>query len=65
MRTFVAIVFAVVLLPLSAAAQIAPAAVLTLEQVLELAEARSVPGRRIGDEWRFSRPALIDWLAGS
>jgi excisionase family DNA binding protein len=35
------------------------------EQLLELAEAGSVPGRRIGDQWRFSRPALIDWLAGS
>jgi excisionase family DNA binding protein len=35
------------------------------EQLLELAEAGSVPARRIGDQWRFSRPALIDWLAGS
>ena len=35
------------------------------EQLLELAEAGSVPGRRIGDQWRFSRPALIAWLAGS
>ena len=34
-------------------------------QLLELAEAGSVPGRRIGDQWRFSRPALLDWLAGS
>jgi outer membrane protein len=41
MRTFVGIVCAVILLPLCAAAQSAPAAVLTLEQVLELAEARS------------------------
>ena len=35
------------------------------EELLELAEAGSVPGRRIGDHWRFSRPALIGWLAGS
>ena len=35
------------------------------EQLVELADAGSVPGRRIGDQWRFSRPALIDWLAGS
>jgi hypothetical protein len=35
------------------------------EQLLELAESGGVPGRRIGDQWRFSRPALIDWLAGS
>ena len=35
------------------------------EELLELAEAGGVPGRRIGDRWRFSRPALIAWLAGS
>jgi excisionase family DNA binding protein len=35
------------------------------EELLELAEAGSIPGRRIGDQWRFSRPALIDWLASS
>jgi excisionase family DNA binding protein len=35
------------------------------EELLELAEAGSVPGRRIGDRWRFSRPALVEWLAGS
>jgi excisionase family DNA binding protein len=35
------------------------------EELLELAEAGSVPGRRIGERWRFSRPALIAWLAGS
>jgi excisionase family DNA binding protein len=35
------------------------------EELLALAEAGSVPGRRIGDHWRFSRPALIAWLAGS
>jgi excisionase family DNA binding protein len=35
------------------------------EELLELAEAGNVPGRRIGEQWRFSRPALIAWLAGS
>ena len=35
------------------------------DELLELAEAGREPGRRIGDQWRFSRPALIDWLAGS
>jgi excisionase family DNA binding protein len=35
------------------------------EELVELAEAGSVPARRIGDQWRFSRPALIDWLAGA
>ena len=30
--------------------------------VLELATTRQLPGRRLGDEWRFSRRALLDWL---
>jgi hypothetical protein len=34
-------------------------------ELLELAEAGSQPGRRIRDHSRFSRPALIAWLAGS
>jgi excisionase family DNA binding protein len=34
------------------------------QELLELAEAGTLPGRRIGDRWRFSRPALIAWLAG-
>jgi excisionase family DNA binding protein len=37
----------------------------TPEEVVELAEAGTLPGRRIGEQWRFSRPALIDWLAGA
>ncbi len=24
----------------------------------------ALPGRLIGEQWRFSRPALIAWLAG-
>jgi excisionase family DNA binding protein len=47
--------------------------VLTLEQaaellmvsadsLAELAEKGEVPGRRIGEEWRFARAALLDWL---
>jgi excisionase family DNA binding protein len=35
------------------------------EELIALAEAGSVPGRRIGDRWRFSRPALIEWLAAA
>jgi excisionase family DNA binding protein len=31
--------------------------------VLELAEAGELPGRRLGSHWRFSRAALLDWLA--
>jgi excisionase family DNA binding protein len=53
-----------------------PPAVLTAEQaaellavapaeLLELAERGELPGRRIGAEWRFSRQALLDWLAGT
>jgi excisionase family DNA binding protein len=37
----------------------------TEAEVLALAEAGTLPGRRIGDKWRFSRPALIEWLAGA
>jgi excisionase family DNA binding protein len=35
------------------------------DELLALAEAGSVPGRRIGEHWRFSRPALVAWLAGT
>jgi excisionase family DNA binding protein len=35
------------------------------DEVVELAESGKLPGRRIGDRWRFSRPALIAWLAGA
>ena len=30
--------------------------------VVQMAEAGELPGRKLGDEWRFSRVALIDWL---
>jgi len=33
------------------------------QDVIDLAEAGALPGRRIGEQWRFSRPALIAWLA--
>jgi excisionase family DNA binding protein len=35
------------------------------DEVVALAEAGTLPGRRIGEQWRLSRPALIAWLAGS
>lgn len=49
--------------------------VLTLEQVAELlqvepdaarelAEQGELPGRRVGDDWRFSRDAVLRWLEG-
>jgi excisionase family DNA binding protein len=31
--------------------------------VVELAEAGKLPGRRLGAAWRFSRAALVAWLA--
>jgi excisionase family DNA binding protein len=53
----------------------APLEVLTAAQAAELlavpeadlvalAERGELPGRRIGDAWRFSRAALLAWLAG-
>ncbi len=52
-----------------------PPEVLTLEQaaellqlepaaVAELAAAGELPGRRIGEAWRFSRAAVLAWLGG-
>lgn len=32
--------------------------------LLELAKRKRVPGEKIGRQWRFSRSALIDLLAG-
>lgn len=51
-----------------------PTEVLTLAQLAELlqadeesvralAESGDVPGRRIGDDWRFVRSAVLEWLA--
>ena len=31
--------------------------------VLEMAEAGKLPGRKLGKHWRFSRAALVSWLA--
>jgi excisionase family DNA binding protein len=33
------------------------------EALLHLATLQEVPGRKIGNEWRFSKTALQDWLA--
>ena len=35
------------------------------EAVLALADAGELPGRRIGDEWRFLRRAVLAWLGGA
>jgi excisionase family DNA binding protein len=37
---------------------------LPAEAVAELAAAGELPGRKVGDEWRFSRAAVLAWLAG-
>ncbi|HEY1818064.1 MAG TPA: helix-turn-helix domain-containing protein [Kofleriaceae bacterium] len=46
------------------AAQAAELLQLDEKQLVELAEAAKVPGRKLAKEWRFSRAALIAWLAG-
>ncbi len=33
------------------------------DTVIREARAGRLPGRRIGKEWRFSRTALLEWLA--
>jgi excisionase family DNA binding protein len=32
------------------------------EAVVELAEQGELPGRKVGEEWRFSRTAVLAWL---
>jgi excisionase family DNA binding protein len=34
------------------------------EAVAALADSGELPGRRIGDEWRFRRSAVLAWLGG-
>jgi excisionase family DNA binding protein len=35
------------------------------DAVRELADSGELPGRRIGDEWRFLRRAVLAWLGGA
>src|SRR5919197_6575718 len=35
------------------------------DAVRDLAEAGRLPGRKIGDEWRFLRRAVLAWLGGA
>jgi excisionase family DNA binding protein len=46
-------------------AQAAELLIVDPSAVLELAESGELPGRRIGGAWRFSRAALLSWLAGT
>jgi excisionase family DNA binding protein len=32
--------------------------------VISMAEAGTLPGRKVGDDWRFVRAALMRWLSG-
>jgi excisionase family DNA binding protein len=32
------------------------------EAVVELAERGELPGKQVGEEWRFSRVAILAWL---
>jgi excisionase family DNA binding protein len=33
------------------------------ETIARLADDGELPGRKLGDEWRFARDAVLDWLA--
>ena len=36
---------------------------LDVESTRALAERGELPGRKLGEEWRFSRSAVLDWLS--
>jgi excisionase family DNA binding protein len=44
-------------------AQAAELLQLDAKTVLELAEAKTLPGKKLGKDWRFSRGAVLAWLA--
>jgi excisionase family DNA binding protein len=46
------------------AAQLADFLKIDEETVRKLAQRGELPGRKIGRDWRFSRAAILDWLAG-
>jgi excisionase family DNA binding protein len=43
--------------------QLASMLQLDVDMVRGLAETGELPGRKLGDEWRFSREAVLAWLA--
>ena len=32
--------------------------------VIQMAEDGTIPGRKVGDDWRFARAAVLRWLEG-
>jgi excisionase family DNA binding protein len=44
--------------------QLASLLELDVETVSALAEQGDLPGRKLGEHWRFSRAAILAWLAG-
>jgi excisionase family DNA binding protein len=44
--------------------QLASLLELDVEVVRALAEEGDLPGRKLGEEWRFSRAAILEWLGG-
>ena len=44
--------------------QLATLLELDVEVVGTLVEQGEIPGRKLGEEWRFSRAAILAWLAG-
>jgi excisionase family DNA binding protein len=44
--------------------QLAELLQIDVKTVRSLAARGELPGRKIGREWRFSRRAVLDWLAG-
>jgi excisionase family DNA binding protein len=44
--------------------QLATLLELDVEAVHALAEQGDIPGRRLGEQWRFSRAAILAWLGG-
>ncbi len=44
--------------------QLASLLELDIEAVRALAEQADLPGRKLGEQWRFSRSAILAWLGG-
>lgn len=44
--------------------QLAALLELDVEALRALAEQGDIPGRKLGEQWRFSRAAILGWLGG-